>query len=244
MRNPSVNVLASTLREVLKNNGIPINDEVFLKILKDLKKQTCNWRSIQMNDKQIQRLSNPTLENKVSNLLKFNANLKNIKIPAFKRGSPNWWVIEKLSNIVLDLLELFKFEKSEEAIINELFSEILIRGIVSKDLPTKAFSYYEKFVILEDLNSYEHKEVVYLLQSIYLDAVKSLKNKTLEDAAKDILPFIKMVQDIVSYNADPADWIQAQFDAFSVFEVIPKPNAMYGEKAYERYVSYKSCKNE
>jgi hypothetical protein len=123
-----------------------------------------------------------------------------------------------------------------------MLDSILVKGIKSKDLPTRALEYYENESIKVQVEEYEHKQLVLDLQRIYLDAVRRVDNKTLYDAGQDIVPFFRMVEDIMHYQADPADWIQAQFDAFMVFNTLPKPNTLFNEKAYERYVSYKSRK--
>jgi hypothetical protein len=195
-----------------------------------------------MKDKQVQRLTNTTSLSKLAAILKFTADIKHIKLPTMKPSSPNWWVIEKLDQIVVDLFELYQLQKSTDQIIKSLVEAILVKGIKSKDLPTRALEYYENESIKIQVEEYEHKQLVLDLQRIYLDAVRRVDNKTLYDAAQDIVPFFRMVEDIVHYEADPADWIQAQFDAFAVFNTLPKPNALYGEKSWERYVSYKSRK--
>lgn len=240
MRNPSVNVTADQLKHVFAKNCIIIGDDLWRSILVDLARNPCNWRTIQMKDKQIQRLTDQNLVYQVAKYLKFTADLKKIKMAQILPSSPNWWVIEKLTKIVLDLAELSQSESPIQSIVPHLFETILVRGIKSKDLPTKAMEYYENEVIKAQFDEYEHKEVALQLQRIYLQAVKSIDNKTLYDAGQDIVPFFRMTEDIVHYQADPADWIQAQFDSFAVFNSLPKPNTLYGEKAAERYISYKS----
>lgn len=242
MRNPSINVTADVLRDVLRDHSIFIPDKGFESILKDLSKHSCNWRTIQMKDKQVQRLVNLDITSRVASILKFTSDIKYIKLPTMKPSSANWWVVEKISGIVVDLFELYESRKSEEQIIRSLIDYILVKGIKSKDLPTRALEYYENESIKIQIEEYEHKQLVLDLQRIYLDAVQRVDNKILYSAAQDIVPFFRMVEDIIHYEADPADWIQAQFDAFMVFNTLPKPNTLYGEKAYERYVSYKSRK--
>jgi hypothetical protein len=242
MRNPSINVTSDKLRDVLTKHFGDFDYQKLQLILRDLSQTPCNWRTIQMKDKQVQRLTNNTVTSKVAGILAFKAKLHNIKLPTMKPSSPNWWVVEKLSQIAVDLFDLYELQKSIDTVIQNMVDAILVRGIKSKDLPTRALEYYENESIKLQVEEYEHKQLVLDLQRIYLDAVRRVDNKTLYDAGQDIVPFFRMVQDIIHYEADPADWIQAQFDAFMVFNTLPKPNTLYGEKSYERYVSYKSRK--
>lgn len=242
MRNPSINVTVDTLKDTMLSFGLSLPESRFREFVRELSKNPCNWRTIQMRDKQVQRLTNDTVSSKVAGILVFVANLYKIKLPTLKPSSPNWWVVEKLAQIAVDLFDLYELNKSMDVVIRNMVDAILVRGVKSKDLPTRALEYYERESIKAQFDEYEYKEVALQLQRIYLQAVKSIDNKTLFLAGQDIVPFFRMTEDIVHYQADPADWIQAQFDAFMVFNTLPKPNTLYGEKAFERLLTYKSKK--
>lgn len=240
MRTPNINVKIDDLEEVMKSYGLSLPPSRFKEFCKSLSSRACNWRTVQMKDKQVQRLVNTKTADQVALEITTQARHKKIPITKLTKSSPNWWVIEKIAQIAEDMSEMS--DKPVFNSIKEIVTHCLKHGMQWKQLPNQAMALYEALVTEKQLEDYEHKEAVFALQAAYIDAARRLNNLTLVEAGKERIHFLKMVQDIVEYNADPGEWLQAQFDAFAVWNNIPKPSTLYGEGAYERYISYKSKK--
>lgn len=259
-REPSIHITKTQFLELWKKVDYPISEEFVIKFFMMARKYSLDHRSVLPNTKkQIQNVSSRTTSTVGdANLLadtiySIRIKLKHVGVTKIKQTDSQWAWIKQLVSVVNDFCNNFNLKKRQgyiafvETAIDLLTSSTKRANynFIAKWMLDKNNWIIDRYQAKVDLTNDPYPQETQYIHNRYCNIVLD-KTGILNNYIKDpslYIHFLRAREEADSRKVDYDTYIDAQFEALSFCNGIPKIEDLYGEKATQRLISYVSKYN-
>lgn len=245
-KKPSVHVTQEGLFKVLKEMGFTFPSEglkqKFLKRLSDYQVQRhllvapTKASAAKINGK---KLNDQEAQKSFAILIKLR-NLSHSNLRIIKPGQPGW--IDVIDASTAAKLFTERFEISDEAEGHKTFYKLCIDSLGANFTIRAIAGCYDKVCakFQEDVDIYQCKDLkmVRLMMDKYIQLSK-MNKQTAEKLTDQKIHFVRCFNLTIELEVNPIKFLEIQFKQLEWSGSIPTPKQLYGEQAYNRYISYK-----
>lgn len=247
MRDPSIHVTASTLERVLKEQGIKFKN--FDGLVKQLRKYSCDNRSVVVSNDKLKREATKRLTSTKSDTLLLADIIYSMRIKMKHRGvrkineaDREWLQLKELTKLANQFCEEFKLKKRDGYIkyLEMAFPKVSsLRAYISKFI-----NMYESICNeFDSMKSLYDDEAPKKTLEVHDYFVNKIADKTgileiMTTKPEKMLQFLKARNLADELGIDYDVLIDAQFDALDWCNGIPTPEQLSNDKARERLNKY------
>lgn len=258
MREPSIHTSRQVIKKFLEvnehiNNGNLVDFMVFCR------KYSLDHRSLNVTTKKQEKKATKRVSGSIGDanmvadiIYSTRVKLKHIGVSKVKQTDPQWGQIKELTNTINEFCNQFGLDKRKGYID---FIGLGIKLFTTTNRPNfsfllKWFNEKADWVVTEYEAGLEIKEDEYPVQTDYIHDIYCNKISSMTGIPtfykRDTAQFVHFVRARQQADKDDVDYnvyIDAQFEALAFVNGVPKPDALYGDKAKERLVRYMSQNN-
>lgn len=253
MRDPSLHIKSSDLREVLELYFPNLNESNLNDLVSDLllrsKKYTCNNRSMLVKNKKQRKAMTTILQSSKSDadliariIQMVRVKLGHNGVRKIRENGREWPQVKELANTCNQYCEVFSLPKKEGY---TKYIEMGMKKIKSMyGYLVKLNNMYESLVqqtqALREFGELVDSNAADEMHDIYVEQIASrtgIQESYRENPTK-MVSFAKACDQAASMGCDIKTWIMAQFEALSFCNGIPTPEQLYGDTARERLIKF------